>query len=82
MGVKVLYFAALRELTGRDEEWLEPPEGVATVADFARWLEGERAELGGRLGAVRVARNERFAAPDDAIAAGDVLALIPPVAGG
>ena len=82
MGVKILYFAALRELTGRDEEWLELPEGVATVAEFAHWLEGQRAELGGRLGSVRVARNERFAAPGDAIAAGDVLALIPPVAGG
>jgi sulfur-carrier protein len=82
MGVNVLYFAALRDLTGRDQEWLEPPAGVATVADFARWLEGHRAELAGRLAAVRVARNERFAAPGDPIAAGDVLALIPPVAGG
>lgn len=82
MRVKVLYFAALRELVGRDEEWLEPPAAVATVADFARWLEGQRAELGGRLGSVRVARNERFAAPGEAIAADDVLALIPPVAGG
>lgn len=82
MRVNVLYFAVLRELTGRDEEWLEPPAGVATVADFAGWLEGQRAELAGRLGSVRVARNERFAAPGDPITEGDVLALIPPVAGG
>jgi molybdopterin converting factor subunit 1 len=82
MRVKVLYFAVLRELTGRDEEWVEPPVSVATVADFGRWLEGQRAELGGRLGSVRLARNERFAAPGDSIAEGDVLALIPPVAGG
>jgi molybdopterin converting factor subunit 1 len=82
MRVKVLYFAVLRELTGCAEEWHELPEGVATVADFSRWLERQRAELGGRLGSVRVARNERFAAPGEAIAAGDVLAMIPPVAGG
>jgi sulfur-carrier protein len=82
MRVKVLYFAVLRELTGHNEEWLDPPGDVATVADFARWLEGQRPELGGRLGAVRVARNERFAAPGDAFGEGDVLALIPPVAGG
>jgi molybdopterin converting factor subunit 1 len=82
MGVNVLYFAILRELTGRDEEWVELPEGVTTVAEFAHWLEGRRAELAGRLGSVRIARNERFAAPDELLAAGDVLALIPPVAGG
>jgi molybdopterin converting factor small subunit len=31
---------------------------------------------------VRIARNEAFAEPSEALAEGDVLALIPPVAGG
>ena len=36
----------------------------------------------GRLASVRFARNEEFAESRDAIAEGDVIALIPPVAGG
>jgi len=35
-----------------------------------------------RLRYVRFARNEEFAQPSDLIAEGDVIALIPPVAGG
>jgi molybdopterin converting factor small subunit len=31
---------------------------------------------------VRIARNEAFASPDEALCDGDVIALIPPVAGG
>jgi molybdopterin converting factor small subunit len=55
---------------------------VKTVGDFARWLETNRPALAGRLVAVRFARNEAFASNTDAIHDGDVIALIPPVAGG
>jgi molybdopterin converting factor small subunit len=34
------------------------------------------------MGHIRFARNEEFARNDDALADGDVVALIPPVAGG
>jgi molybdopterin converting factor subunit 1 len=80
--VRVLYFAAVRELVGQGEEVLDVPPSVATVRDFAAWI-GERHEgLAARMSHVRIARNEMFAADADAIAEGDVLALIPPVAGG
>jgi molybdopterin converting factor subunit 1 len=82
MRVRVLYFAAVRELVGTDEEVVDLPPGVTTCADFARAIEERHPPLRGRLGSVRVARNEAFAAPSDALAEGDVLALIPPVAGG
>lgn len=82
MRVTVLYFAAVRDLVGVDEERVELPAGVTTVDEFARWVEDARPALAGRLGAVRLARNERFAEPGEAIADGDVIALIPPVAGG
>ncbi len=82
MRVQVLYFAAVAELSGRDEESLDLPREVGTVADFVRHLEGVHPALVGRLAAVRVARNEVFARSDEALAEGDVLALIPPVAGG
>ena len=82
MKIKLLYFAAVRELVGIDEEELVLPPDVATVADLSAWLERQRSVLAGRLGAVRFARNEAFARADEALADGDVVALIPPVAGG
>jgi len=80
--VRVLYFAAVRDLAGCEEEALELPAEVRDVGGFAHWLERARPELAGRLGSVRVARNEAFASPKEPLAEGDTLALIPPVAGG
>ena len=80
--VTVLYFAAVRELVGRDEERVALPADVGTVGAFAEWLARARPALAGRMAHVRIARNEAFAASGDALGDGDVLALIPPVAGG
>jgi len=82
MRVRVLYFAAVREQVGLEEEALELPASVRTVGDFVAFLPGERPALAGALSSVRIARNEEFASEGDALAEGDVLALIPPVAGG
>ncbi len=82
MTVRLLYFAVVRDLVGRDEEGVELPEGVRTVAELARYLEARHAPLAGRLGHVRFARNEHFADGGDVLEEGDVVALIPPVAGG
>lgn len=82
MNVTILYFAALRDVMGKGEESVTLPPEVRTAADFLRYLEEARAPLTGRLQSVRLARNERFAEPGEVLAAGDVLALIPPVAGG
>jgi molybdopterin converting factor subunit 1 len=80
--VKVLYFAAVRDLAGTDEETLDLPDEVRTIDAFCTHLQRERSALDGRLGHVRFARNEEFARGTDPIAEGDVIALIPPVAGG
>ena len=80
--VLVLYFAALRDLTARSEEWVELPAGVDNVGQALHFLEQVRPELRGRLGSVRAAVNESFAEPGQAITEGDTLALIPPVSGG
>jgi sulfur-carrier protein len=82
VNVTVLYFAAVRDLVGRDEEQLTLPPAVTTLAHLGDHLTTLHAELGGRLAYVRFARNEEFAQLTDAIAEGDVIALIPPVAGG
>ena len=82
MRVRVLYFAALRELAGRSEESVELGAG-ATVEALARGLEQSRPGLRGRLSAiVRFARNEEFVERTAPLSEGDVVALIPPVAGG
>jgi molybdopterin converting factor subunit 1 len=80
--ITVLYFAAVRELVGAPEEVLDLPGHVATIGALAEHLPRIHASLSGRLAAVRFARNEQFASAGDALADGDVVALIPPVAGG
>ena len=80
--VQVLYFAALRDLTGMNEEHLELPPEVVTVRDFVVYIQGARPALAGKLASVRVALDEAFAMDSDALSGAQVIALIPPVAGG
>lgn len=82
MKIQVLYFAAVRDLVGVPEETRELPPNVLTIGALAAHLAAVHPTLAGRLDAVRFARNEEFARNDDALADGDVVALIPPVAGG
>ena len=82
MKLTVLYFAAVRDLVGKDEEILEVPASVTTIGALATHLAQVHGPLEGRLGYVRFARNEEFAQNDDPLAEGDTIALIPPVAGG
>lgn len=80
--ITLLYFAAIRDLMGASEERVELPAGVRDVRGLSSWLEEARPALRGRLGVVRFAVDETFASPDTPVAAGAVVALIPPVAGG
>jgi molybdopterin synthase sulfur carrier subunit len=82
MVITLLYFAVTRELVGRSEEQVTLPAGVRLVADLPAFLATHAPPLAGRLGQIRLARNEVFADPDEVLAEGDVIALIPPVAGG
>jgi molybdopterin converting factor subunit 1 len=80
--ITVLYFAAVRDLVGEDEELLKLPEGVATIAALAAHLTRLHPSLEGRMGYVRFARNEELVGMGEDVREGDVVALIPPVAGG
>lgn len=80
--VRVLYFAVVRELMGTTEESLELPSNVVRVADVIPHLETIRPHLKGRFQSVRIAVNESFASDAQPLQDGDVIALIPPVAGG
>ena len=82
MTVKVRLFAVLRERAGRDEVELELEDG-ATVAEAIAAV-GELpglTDVVGRL-PVRMAVNRDYATEATTLAAGDELALIPPVSGG
>jgi molybdopterin converting factor subunit 1 len=82
MHVEVLYFAVLRELAGTSRERIEVDEATICLADLLVLLARRHPRLEGKLGAVRVAQNESFADLDARLAPNDVIALIPPVAGG
>jgi molybdopterin converting factor subunit 1 len=82
MTVVVLYFAALRELLGTNEEKLADIAGPLSVQRFAGLLGQRHPELVPHLGSVRFAVNEVFVNADVEIVDGDTIALIPPVSGG
>ncbi len=76
MELSVRLFAGLRELAGCDSLQLQLPED-ASVADALAAL-GDQLDPRGCLLAV----NREYADTDQLLAAGDELALIPPVSGG
>jgi molybdopterin converting factor subunit 1 len=82
MFVRVLYFAGLRDTVGIAEESIDVPAAVRTVHELAEHLATRHRAFADRRAHVRVARNESFANDGDLLTDGDVIALIPPVAGG
>jgi molybdopterin converting factor small subunit len=67
---------------GVHEEHVELPTEVLTVRDFVSFIQSARPALAGKLASVRIAVDEAFAKDSDALSGAQVIALIPPVAGG
>lgn len=83
LAVSVLYFAALRDLSGVAEERVRLPDtSPLDVSALLALLELAHPSLGGRLESVRVAVNEEFMPKSTLLHGGEVVALIPPVSGG
>jgi molybdopterin synthase sulfur carrier subunit len=85
MSVKIVYFAWVRERIGKAEETLEPPAGVATVADLARWLAGRGEEYAHAFAdpkVVRAAIDRSHVKADAPIAGAREIAFFPPMTGG
>jgi molybdopterin converting factor small subunit len=77
MSIQVVFFSFAAERMNARQMALDVPEG-STVADVFRRFQD-------RLGAgvsFAFAVNDEWAAPDTVLSPGDVLAVIPPVAGG
>lgn len=81
MTVRVLLFAGLRERLRSDHAAVELPTS-ATVRDLLLALALRHPDLRELLPPCRVAVNQEFVGLDHPVAAGDELAVIPPVSGG
>lgn len=83
--LKILYFAWVREKTGRAFETVTVPPGVATVADLVVWLRGRGPEYEAafaRSDVVRAAIDQSHVKPTASIAGAREIAFFPPVTGG
>ncbi len=83
--MKLLYFAWLKTKIGTAEEEVDPPAEVTSVAALLDWLKSRGPgydDALSDLSAIRVAVNQSYAKPADAVSAEDEVALFPPVTGG
>jgi molybdopterin converting factor subunit 1 len=81
MKVRLLYFAVLRDITGKNEDQIDLPEGTR-AADVWNRLRAQHAELAGYERPPMTAVNESYVSAEEILREGDEVAFIPPVAGG
>ena len=83
--MKLLYFAWVRERLGKAEEQIEPPAGIATVAELMAWLaerDEQYAHAFENARVIRAAIDHRHVRPDALIAGAAEIAFFPPMTGG
>ena len=83
--MKLRYFAWVRERVGRAEEEIEPPAGVASIADLIAWLaardEGYAAAFA-EPRIIRAALDQDHAEHDARLGNAREVAFFPPMTGG
>jgi molybdopterin synthase catalytic subunit/molybdopterin converting factor small subunit len=82
MKVRMVYFAAARELAGCSEEELSHDADAIALLSFVSWLGDRKPRLAPYLARMRFALNGEFASADTVVRDGDELDVMPPVAGG
>ena len=83
--MRVLYFAWVKEKAGIACEEIEPPRGVATVAELIAWLKSRGPEFANafeRVEVIRAAIDRTHVRHDAPIAGAREIAFFPPVTGG
>ena len=81
MNVRVRCFAAVREIVGVGELVVDLPEG-STLNELLDQIRCQFPRLEGLTGSLLFSVNQEYASSDKRLAAGDEVALIPPVSGG
>ncbi len=82
---KLLYFAWMREKTGRAEEQIDLPEDVRTIADLIAWQKARGPEFAAafeRDEVIRAAIDQEHVAHDAPVTGAREIAFFPPVTGG
>ena len=82
MQVRILLFATLKDLAGRNRLALTLPLENVTVTNVRQALVAEYPAMKANLEAAIAAVNEEYAFPQDAVHDGDEIAFFPPVSGG
>jgi sulfur-carrier protein len=83
--LKLVYFAWVRERIGKGEEVVEPPAGVATVADLIGWLAGRGNEYAYAFenpAIIRAAINHIHVKAAAPLTGAREVAFFPPMTGG
>ena len=85
MGLKLVYFASVRERLGTAEEVVDLPDAVRSVGDLVAWQidrSPDHARAVAVAGGIRVALDKRLVGPDEAVGASGEVAFFPPMTGG
>jgi molybdopterin synthase sulfur carrier subunit len=83
--MKLIYFAWVRERVGKNEEEVDPPSSVKTIADLIVWLKGRGegyAYAFEKASTVRAALDKVHTRQDAPIAGAKEIAFFPPMTGG
>ncbi|MEQ1710639.1 MAG: molybdopterin converting factor subunit 1 [Hyphomicrobium sp.] len=83
--LKILYFAWVREKTGRASEDVMVPKGVDTIAELVTWLKSRGPEFEAafaRGDVIRAAIDQTHVKPAATITGAREVAFFPPVTGG
>ena len=83
--MRVLYFAWVKEKAGIAAEEIEPPKGVATIAELIDWLKARGPEFANAFAQVEVIRaaiDQSHVRHDARIVGAREIAFFPPVTGG
>lgn len=85
MRIKLVYFAWVREQIGKQEEQIELPANVTTIAELLEHLKLCGEEYAAALehtNVIRTAINQEHVEHDEPIGDGMEIALFPPMTGG
>ncbi|MEZ4666645.1 MAG: molybdenum cofactor biosynthesis protein MoaE [Anaerolineae bacterium] len=82
MNIKILLFATLKDIVGKNRLVLTIPLEVVNIVDVRQALSSEYPAAKPNIDAAIAAINEEYAFPTDQVRDGDEVAFFPPVSGG